>query len=115
MSTVFGIPLVLRSQEKRIAEKIGIPYLLEGELFEMRAFEPTYIQRFDIIVGPIEATHLPAWMPGGQQRRFLSSGLLPLLLPPAREVDIEILSDKAFVYESTDETPVYWDQNFKLV
>lgn len=114
LSTVFGVPIELKKKGEKYLSDNDAPYIQEGELFEHQIFTARLVQQFTVKVGPIEATYLPEWMPGGQRRHFLTKGLFPLLLPSSGEVSIEILSDVEFVHDSNAKVPVYWNQNFKL-
>ena len=113
LATVFDIPVRIQELEEQCRFDGSVHYLQEGQLFEERVFTCSLVKQFVVQIGPIHAIHLSDWMPSGQKRQFLSRGLLPLLLPPNRDVKIEILSNEHVAHESTVEIPVYWDQNFQ--
>lgn len=114
LTTIFGLPCRLQAV-KPVFQSDQYAYLREGDYYEVME-EPLIDpdkKQYSIEIGPVDASKLPDWMPGGKHRIFLENGLLPLLLPTDYRVSIDILSDSSAAHDFIENAPVYWDQNFQ--
>lgn len=114
LTTIFRLPCRIR-ETGPVFQFDHSSYLQEGENYEKA--EDTALnrskRRFLIEIGPVDAAVLPDWTPGGKHRAFLENGVLPMLLPAGSTAEISMLSDTPAAHDFTENTPVYWDQNFQ--